>query len=256
MKLPVAFLPLPILLLACGEKPRSAPEIDAINETVPVPIEDPDRTFGPLSFEQVDDNIAHDTLFIQTTFKLPDSSFVMVAMNKAEDPTEDQMERVAGLRLVHYRIDRKGEPEMLAYSSPAYDSWTMFPTFFPDPINEGAYIILANFGERNSWGQRVIRFGDQGFTDLGYLDIAAIEHNGEGDEAEVKLRNIGPHTRIGAIENEIIISFELDEMLLYDDLRGGLEQPIKAGRVQYRWSEAEGMLLYIDGEARREEQPS
>src|SRR5690606_7087535 len=241
---------------ACGEKPQPATETEVINEPVSVPIDKPDRTFAPLSFEQVDDNIAHDSLFIQTTFKLPDGSFVMVAMNKAEDPTEDQIERVAGLRLVHYRIDDDSEPEMLAYSSPAFDSWTMFPTFFNDPLNEGSYIILANFGERNSWGQKAIRFNDQGFRDLGYLDVAAIERDGEGEETEMKLRNIGPHTRIGALGNEIVFSFELDELLLYDDLRGALEQPIQADRVQYRWNDAVGMLLYVDGEPRHEQQPS
>ena len=220
-------------------------------------IERPDRDPSlPIAFEQIDDNVKHDTLLIQTTFDLKDGTFLMVASHKLSEEKLNEGDREAGLRLYHYRAKPDSTYEILARSASANDSWTMFPTFFADPIEEGSYIILANFGERNSWGQKVIRFGDQGFTDLGYLNLAKIERQGEGEEMELKHRNIAPETRVTREGDQLVFSFALNELILFDDLRGVLDQPIEAGRVQYRWSEAEGMVLYIDGEARREEQPS
>jgi hypothetical protein len=56
----------------------------------------------------------------------------------------------------------------------------MLPTFFEDPRASSGHIILANFGERESWGQKVLSL-NEGFTDLGFLDVAYPEHMQEDD---------------------------------------------------------------------------
>ena len=237
----------------CGEKadPQDRSEIPEVKVELPI------RDGGsPIGFEQLDDNVKHDTLLIQTTFDLEDGTYLMIASHKLSEEKLNEGDREAGLRLYHYRAKPDSTYEIISRSSSANDSWTMFPTFFTDPIEQGSMIILANYGERNSWGQKVIRFSDQGFTDLGYLNVAKIERQGEGEEMELKHRTIAPHTRISNEGNTLVFTFDLDEVILFDDLRGVLDQPIDAGRVQYRWSEAEGMVLYVDGEARRKQQPS
>ena len=240
-------------VVGCGEKtdPQDRSEVPEVKVERPLT-----EGGSPTAFEQLDDNIKHDTLLIQTTFDLEDGTYLMIASHKLSEEKLNEGDREAGLRLYHYRTMPDSTYEIIARSSSANDSWTMFPTFFPDPIEEGSMIILANFGERNSWGQKVIRFNAEGFRDLGYLNVAKIERQGEGEEMELKHRNIAPDTRITREADQLVISFELDELILFDDLRGVLDRPIEAGRVQYRWSEAEGMVLYIDGTARHEEKPS
>lgn len=240
------------LFAACGNK-TDREEKPALPDP---PIGRSAEALAPIQFEQIEDNIRHDTLLIQTTFDLNDGTFLMVASHKLSEEKLNEGDREAGLRLYHYRAKPDSTYEIISRSSSANDSWTMFPTFFKDPIKVGSYIILANFGERNSWGQKVIRFNVEGFTDMGYLNIAKIERIGEGEEVELKHRTIAPDTRISSEGSELVFTFDLDELILFDDLRGVLDQPIEARRIQYRWSEEEGLLLYIDGEVRRDEQPS
>ena len=103
----------------------------------------------PIAYRAIEDNIQHDTLLIQTTFDLGDGSFIMVASNI--DPSFE------GIRLYRYRLTADSSVSMLAISPPAYDSWTMLPTFFgADSMRTDALWLLANFGERESWGQKLL----------------------------------------------------------------------------------------------------
>src|SRR6188474_799733 len=79
-----------------------------------------DTTGIPIAYAQLEDNVKHDMLLIQTTFDLGDGTFVMVAGNVQET--------FEGIRLYRYRLLQDSTPEILAYSSPGYDSWTMLPT--------------------------------------------------------------------------------------------------------------------------------
>ncbi len=245
-----------ISLVACADKPHTenAPEVVIAADTTS--LGDTGRAGAPIPFPQVDDNISHDTLLIQTTFELGDGTYIMVASNNKAEEMLDAGDRNAGLRLYHYRLKKDGSAEILATSTSASDSWTIFPTFFEDPINNGSQIILANFGDRNSWGQKGIRFDDRGFHDLGFLNVAAIERVVLDAEVDTKLLNIAPHTRISSEGNDLVFRFLAEEILLYDDLRGGLDQTMAGDRVNYRWNANDGMVLYIDGEARRDQESS
>ncbi len=242
--------------VSCADKPHPENEPEVLTEQEAPAMSVPTMMGAPIPFPQIEDNLAHDTLLIQITFDLQDGTFMMVASNTRAEEQLDAGDRNAGLRLYHYRLGKDGSPEMLARSSSALDSWTMFPTFFADPKNEGSYIILANLGERNSWGQKVIRFNDQGYNDLGFLNVAALKAREDDEEGQLRSITIAPHARVGAEGDALLFTFELDELLLYDDLRGGVDRTIQASRVSYRYNEAEGMVLYIDGEARHEEQAS
>jgi hypothetical protein len=240
------------LLLIASCDPQERKEERTSIEPAPAPstaVTDGDA----IQFPQIDDNITNDTLLIQTTFDLGDGTFLMVASHSQTEERLDAGDRNAGLRLYHYKLD-SGSPVILATSSSAHDSWTMFPTFFKDPRGKG-YILLCNFGERDSWGQKVIRFDQGGFTDMGFINAAMIERNEDEDDG-MTLRSIAPSTKVTWHTDEIRFTFEGDELLLFDDLRGNIDLPIEAKRVSYRWDQRAGMRLFIDGEERREDEPS
>ena len=72
---------------------------------------------------------------------------------------------------------------MMAISSPAYDSWTMLPTFFPIDTARptDAMWVLANFGEKESWGQKLLWL-DEDFTEANTVVVEWLAEycNGEG----------------------------------------------------------------------------
>ncbi len=77
---------------------------------------------GPLEYAVVPDNVVHDTLLVQVALNLQDGTNIMVASNIEE--------KFEGLRLYHYRALPDSSAEVLSVSVPAYDSWSMLPTFF------------------------------------------------------------------------------------------------------------------------------
>ncbi|MEX1132617.1 MAG: hypothetical protein WEC15_05285, partial [Flavobacteriales bacterium] len=159
-------------------------------------------------------------------------------------------ETYEGLRLYKYSlVGKEKQPLIHSSSSPGYDSWTLLPTFFMDPRQDSAYIALANTGERNSWGQKVLGMKD-GFTDLGFLDVAVPEWVDEGDTTLLRLRNIAPYTRCRAEGAGMSFLFECDSVYLYDDLRGGLDIVVPANWLRYTWTPEQGMVLWYQGEAR------
>lgn len=201
----------------------------------------------PVEFAVLDDNIRHDTLLIQTTFDIRDSTFVMVAGNVQET--------FEGIRLYRYRLLADSAAEVMAYSTPGYDSWTMLPTFFAYPNPPGTYLILANFGERESWGQKLI-FMDWAFTDLGFMDVAYPERIVEGDSTYLKRTNAGPYGRFAMNVDTLVFTFECDSLFLYDDMAGNYDLMVPAHSIRYTFHPVTGLELWRNGKRRAVKQPS
>ena len=203
---------------------------------------------APHEFAQVDDNLHHDTLLIQVTFDMGDGSFVMVASNKEET--------FEGVRLYHYRFKPDSAVDMIAASSPGYDSWTMLPAFFEDSASQGAgYWILANFGERESWGQKLLRM-DGEFTDVGFLDIALPERVVEDDTLRLKRRNIAPVARYSTSGDTSILRFACDSVYLYDDQEGHNDIVLPAAAVHYTFQLGEDPVLWLNGRRHELKKPA
>lgn len=198
---------------------------------------------SPLPMAVADDNVRHDTLFVQVTFDLGDGTHLMVASHMEE--------RFEGLRLYRYIARADSSAEILATSSPAYDSWTMLPTFFRDPQDSLSLVLLANLGEKESWGQKVLRLGPSGFDDLAFLDVAFPERVREDGTHILKRRNIAPYVRCLPEQDGLRFSFACDSVHLYDDLHGGLDMMVPAERIHYTWTPAEGLTLWYQGKPRR-----
>lgn len=213
------------------------------HSTVAVPVRDTSHWHGPaalerLNFPQVADNVRNDTLAIQTTFDLGDGTFVMVASSVVET--------FEGLRLIRYALLPDSNARVIATSAPAYDSWTMLPTFLGKP-GDSTFIVMANFGEKQSWGQKLMTLDKSGFTNIGFLEAALPVHVVESDSAYLKRESIASHVRwtdaaSGAIE------FAGDSVYLYDDGRGGSDYVIATARVKCMRN-GNALQLWIDGAA-------
>lgn len=233
-----------LLVSACGspETPgnTTGPDVDKRSYA-------PIVSGGPISFPAVDDQVSHDTLSIQTTFDLGDGSFVMVASHvDAQDNDERQMIG-DGLRLYRFKPGNQGAVEMMAVSSPGHDSWTLFPTFFEDPSRKGTWIIAANTGDRDSWGQKVYLLSESGFEDLGFLDVTLPERQ---DDGTLRLRNVAQHLRCTLEADALRLSFACDSVFLYNDLKGGVDQVLPATSVEYRMGGNGRLELWVNGEQR------
>lgn len=204
---------------------------------------------APLVFKEVADNLKHDTLLIQVTFDMGDGTFIMVASNVDET--------FEGVRLYRYRPKADSTAEMLAVSSPGYDSWTMLPAFFPlDRSKPGdAMWLLANMGERESWGQKLL-WADHGFTDMGFMDVALPERVMEDDTLRLKRRNIGPATRHDERNDTTYFRFACDSVFVYDDQAGNMDQVLAARDVHFTYHREEGLALWVNGEKRLVKKPA
>jgi hypothetical protein len=230
---PAAFA---VLLAACGSP---APETTT-TPTITV------HGAKPVELTAVDDNIRHDTLLIQTTFAMGDSTYVMVASH-----VEPKFE---GVRLYRYTLLPDSNARILSYSNGAYDSWTMLPTFFPIPDPPGTYLVLANFGERESWGQKLL-FMDSTFTDIGFIDVAYPERITEGDSTFMKRTNIAPYGRLALHNDTAVFTFDCDSLFLYDDMAGHNDLIVPANTVRYTYHPDTGLELWRDGQRRAVKQP-
>lgn len=204
---------------------------------------------APHPFRQFDQNVFHDTLLVQTSFDLGDSTYVMVASN-----VEETFE---GLRLIRYRFRPDSTVERMAWSAPAYDSWTMLPTFFPlDTVHpDDANWVLANFGEKESWGQKVMLL-DFEFMDVGFMDVALPERVMEEDTLRLKRRNVAPYMRYSEHGDTAVWLFACDSVYLYDDQAGTLDQVVHASRLRYTFEATEGLALWVDGRKRLLKRPA
>lgn len=231
--------PAVMLLFCLGACSTNTPEKSRFHDVV--------QGVRPNDFPVLDDNIRHDTLLIQTTFDMGDSTFVMVAGNV--NPSFE------GIRLYRYKLLPDSNAQVLASSAPGYDSWTMYPTFFNLPGQADDKLVLANFGEKESWGQKLIRMDDH-FTDLGFMDVAYPERILDGDSSRVKRTNIGPYTRLAMKGDTISLSFACDSLFLFDDMAGGYDTMVPARSIRYTYHPNAGLEIWRDGQRRPVKQPS
>lgn len=201
-------------LLACGTAEQTNSDIAAI----------PERPLAGIKLQPIENNVDNDTILVHETFRLSDGSFVMSARHIEE--------KFVGLRLYHYKV-QNDEIEMLAISSPGYDSWMFRPNFFQHP--EGGFLILAEIGYVDSWGQKVFHFTNQGFRELGTMEIAyKPETRPVGtDSADFGVRSIAPYTEITFNGLTPSFSFSCDSVFLYDDGRGNQNISYPGHRVVF-----------------------
>lgn len=219
---PVAWCCAAVLLLlsACRENDAGS------TANVAVPARDTSHWHGPgalerVHFPQVADNVKHDTLAVQITFDMQDGTHLMVASN-----TEETFE---GLALYRYRAKPDSSAEVLARSAPAYDSWTMFPTFFRNPGSDGPLLVFANFGEKQSWGQKVMRLDSAGFEEVCFLEVALPMRVAEPDTSYLKRGSIATYLRAFGDTLE----FACDSIYIYDDGAGGRDRIVPARNARY-----------------------
>jgi hypothetical protein len=218
-----------VALSACGTAEQKAPS----------PVGPQASAWHRVELQGLDDNVKHDTLLIQTTFALGDGTFLMVASNVAE--TRE------GVRLYVYTPNADSSAHVIASSKPGYDSETMLPTFFSTGNPADGWVLLANMGERESWGQEVFWLKDRRFTHLGFLDVAQRDWKALDDSTYQFRVNIAPRATISGNNGDFIIGFGGDSLQLYDDLHGHQEVMFPASKVTYRCSEGKATLM-IDGE--------
>lgn len=231
-----------LLLAACDLVPRHSEQAGA-PAAPEAPVVDSAQLWRPLELAHLDDNVKHDTLLIQTTFQLGDSTYVMVASNVEE--TKE------GLRLVLYRPRADSSAEVIAMSKPGYDSQTMLPTFFRGPDPAAGLLVLANMGERDSWGQEVFLLKDGRFQELGFLNVAIPTWEQREEGPVRRLQSVVPNVLVQGPVNDLLIAFQGDSLLLYDDLRGHQEVSLAPGRVRYAIKDG-AATLFLDGEAAAE----
>lgn len=193
---------------------------------------------GPIEYAVVPDNVKHDTLLVQVTMDLEDGTYIMVASHVDE--------KFEGLRLYHYRSLPDSSAEILAVSAPAYDSWSMLPMFFgPGKSLNGSWMV-ANFGERESWGQKLF-WCENDFQDRGFIDLAYPEHVVEQDTSYLKRKNIAPYIRVGSSGDTTMFHFACDSVYIYDDLKGQMNYVVPAASVRYTYLPGSGLVLWVNG---------
>lgn len=235
---PLLVLLLCIALAACGPSGSSS---EASSTAMLPPLGADARVYALVDRPNLDDNVKHDTLLIYTTHALGDGTFMMAARN-VDDTRE-------GLRLFLYRPRPDSTADVIAASSPAYDSYTMLPTFFTTGDTADGTIILTNLGEKQSWGQKVFWLKDGRFTDLGFIDAAQRDRRTEDDSTFNWYVNIAPRMAVRGAAGRFDFTFRGDSVMLYDDLQGGSEVVLPTSRIAYRY-DGTRLLLVIDGRPR------
>ncbi|MBS1582969.1 MAG: hypothetical protein JST66_12280 [Bacteroidetes bacterium] len=231
----------PLLCIALAACAPSSPSSEASATAVLPPLGADAKVYAHVDLPNQDDNVKHDTLLIYTTHALGNGTFVMAARNM--DDTRE------GLRLFLYRPRPDSTADVIAASSPAYDSYTMLPTFFTTGDTADGTIILANLGEKQSWGQKVFWLKDGRFTDLGFIDAAERERRTEDDSTFNWYANIAPRVDVRGAGGRFDLTFHGDSVMVYDDLQGGSEVLLPASRIAYRY-DGTRLLLVIDGRPR------
>lgn len=228
-------------LLAACSAPGGAPPTDP----APSPVQ-AGKQYTLLDLPNLDDNVHNDTLLVYTTHDAGNGLFVMAARNV--DETRD------GLRLYLYRPKADSSAEVLACSKPAFDSSVMLPTFFSTGDTADGLVILANYGERESWGQNAFWLKDGRFKDLGWLDVTRREWKNREDSVQQWRVGIAPYTQVNGHDGQFTFTFNTDSVQLYDDLEGHTEVMLPAARISYRYN-GKDLVLVVDGQERHPRQP-
>jgi hypothetical protein len=116
-------------------------------------------------------------------------------------------------------------------------------------------VILANFGEKEAWGQKVFWLKGHEFRDLGWLDVAHREWKTRDDSTVQRRTNIAPYARVQRpATTEFKITFTGDSLQLFDDLEGNQGTDVPTARVAYRYDGGH-MVLLVDGKERLPKHP-
>lgn len=199
------------------------------------------KQYAPLDLPNLEDNVRGDSLLVYTTHRIAANRFIMAARNKEE--TRE------GLRLYLYEPRPDSTADVLAVSAPAYDSEVMLPAFFSTGDSADGIVVLANFGGKESWGQKVFWLKDHAFHDLGWIDVAHREWRTVDGQTEQRRTNIAPYTQVSGQDGRFFFTFTGDSLQLYDDLEGQMERMFPASSVAYR-HEGGHMTLLVDGKPR------
>lgn len=223
------------LLSACGGggTPATPADPSSSDTTALLPI------WNKLDLPILPDNVRHDTLLVHTTYDLGDGLFLMAAQNNNYNKE--------GIRLYLYRPKADSSAEILAWSKPGYDSETMLPTFFTDGNKSDGLVIIANMGERQSWGQEAFWLKDNAIKSLGFIDVAVREWKTVDDSTYQFRTSIAPRTSVRGTNGVFEFSFTGDSLQLYDDLQGRSEVMLPASAVRYRFEN--GWALWLNGKA-------
>lgn len=221
-----------VVLMACGGGAEHAPlptSEPVAHSTLP--------RWNKLDLPILPDNVHHDTLLVHTTYDLGDGLFLMAAQNNSYNRE--------GIRLYLYHPKADSSAQILAWSKPGYDSETMLPTFFSTGRKEDGLVILANMGERQSWGQEAFWLKDRRIQGLGFLDVAVREWKTMDDSTYQFRTSIAPRAEVNGANGVFEFSFTGDSLQLYDDLQGHSEVMLPASAVRYRYDN--GWTLWLNG---------
>jgi len=183
------------------------------------------------------DNVRHDTLLVHTTYDLGEGLFLMAAQNN--DYNRE------GIRLYLYRPKADSSAQILAWSKPGYDSETMLPTFFTNGNKADGLVIIANMGERQSWGQEAFWVKDDKINSLGFLNVAVREWRTMDDSTYQFRTSIAPRTVVHGSDGTFDFTFTGDSLQLYDDLQGNMEVMLPASAVRYQFLNV--LRLWLNG---------
>jgi hypothetical protein len=221
-----------LLLSGCGDS--------GAKKESSVPRQEPDTLASLPAWKRLElpilpDNVRHDTLLVHTTYDLGDGLFLMAAQNNNYNKE--------GIRLYLYRPQPDSSAQLLAWSKPGYDSETMLPTFFTNGTEADGLVIIANMGERQSWGQEAFWLTDNTIRSLGFIDVAVREWKTVDDSTFQFRTSIAPRTEVRGTTGTFLFSFTGDSLQLYDDQQGHSEVMLPASAVRYRYDNGWTLLL-------------
>lgn len=216
---------------ACGEDQQTTKAI--AEEDLPEEIiED---AYERIALMPIEDHFELDSILIHNTYELSEGQFMMVSRS-----TEESFE---GLQMHLYTL-KDSLPIISASSTPAYDSWIYLPTFFISPDQQDT-LLMAEIGERESWGARLLRIEDGAFVDLGFIDIA-IRGSKFDEELETDvlfLKSVAPNTTIRSQSEILFVSFGPESVHIYDDQKGNADTLYPADQVKYEFSDSLKLMI-------------
>jgi len=208
-----------LVLLSCGG-PTGQEALEAEKRSSIV------GPFTPVSYTELELDPGNDSLWYHLVLDIPGDLDFAIAQ-----PTEETNRFGIRFQLLDNKAD--GTFECKGESSPAYDSAKLFPTFFKNQA--GQHIILADTGEKVSWGQKVYLLDNGTFYDLGFIDMGTVDYatNLESDSLELSPQSIAPRLKIEDSKKGLEFRVDGETMVLYDNGKGKLNQVVSCNKWHY-----------------------
>jgi|GEM_PF-6889520 len=219
-----------IFTISCGSSSEANSSSEAsktLNEEALVKKNLPvfDSNFERIDFPEVDVDPGNDSLWYHLVLDIPGDKWLAVAQ-----PTNENNRRGIRMQLMSMNVDSTFSVH--TESSPGYDSAKLFPTFFKDA--QGRLIILADTGERQSWGQKVYLLNNERFEDLGFLDVGTVAYTEEDGQQILAPTTIAERVTIEQTKKGLEFRFSGKDLVLFDDGKGNLDTIIDASSICYR----------------------